>query len=142
MRQPRSASEAEVDFEFDESEWPIVVVRWRGRPSDPSIVAGLKRMDAILARGERFGLIIDSREAGGLTPEQRALLVEHMKRNEELTKKYLVQAFVATDLISRTLYWGVQLVSPSPFPTKVFRDVESARAWLTDVLGASRQIRE
>lgn len=127
-----------MDFEFDETEWPIVVVRWHGRPSDPSIVAGLKRMDAILARGQRFGLIIDSRGAGGLTPEQRALLVQHMKQNEELNRKYLVQAFVAGDLISRTLYWGVQLISPPPFPTKVFGDFEAARAWLEDVLGTSR----
>jgi len=128
-----------VDFQFDETEWPIVVVRWHGRPSDPSIVAGLKRMDALLARGERFGLLIDSRGSGGLTPEQRGLLVQHMKRNEELNRKYLVQAFVADDLIARTLYWGVQLISPSPFPTKVFREIEAARAWLADELGASRR---
>lgn len=128
-----------MDFQFDETEWPIVVVRWHGRPSDPSIVAGLKRMDALLARGERFGLLIDSRGSGGLTPEQRGLLVQHMKRNEELNRKYLVQAFVADDLIARTLYWGVQLISPSPFPTKVFREIEAARAWLADELGASRR---
>ena len=102
-------------------------------------MAALARMDSFVARGERFGLLIDSRGSGGLTPEQRGLLVAHMKKNEELNTKYLVQAFVADDLIARTLYWGVQLISPAPFPTKVFRDFEAARAWLADVLGASRR---
>jgi hypothetical protein len=128
-----------VDFEFDESAWPIVVVRWHGRPSDPSLVAALARMDSFVARCERFGLLIDSRGGGGLTPEQRGLLIAHMKKNEALNTKYLVQAFVAGDLIARTLYWGVQLISPAPFPTKVFRDFEAAHAWLADTLGASRR---
>jgi len=129
-----------LDFEFDESSWPVVVLRWQRRPSDASMIAGLARIDSFLARGERFGLIIDSRGSLGLTPEQRAMLVGHMKQNVELNKKYLVQALVATDLISRTLYWGVQLVMPPPFPSKVFRDFDAARAWVVEMLerGAGR----
>ena len=129
-----------MDFEFDESSWPVVVLRWQRRPSDASMIAGLARIDSFLARGERFGLIIDSRGSLGLTPEQRAMLVGHMKQNVELNKKYLVQALVATDLISRTLYWGVQLVMPPPFPSKVFRDFDAARAWVVEMLerGAGR----
>jgi hypothetical protein len=124
-----------VDFEFDESSWPIVVLRWRARPSDASVIAGLAHMDALLARGERFGLIVDSRGSQSLTPEQRGMMIAHMKRNAELNAKYLVQAFVANDLIARTLYWGVQLISPPPFPSKVFGEFEAARAWIGDMLG-------
>ena len=130
-----------MDFEFDESSWPIVVLRWQGRPSDASVIAALARMDSMLARRERFGLIIDSRGSLGLTPEQRGMLVAHMKRNVELNEKYLVQALVATDLISRTLYWGVQVVMPPPYPSKVFREFDAARAWIVEMLerGAGRR---
>jgi hypothetical protein len=124
-----------VEIEIDESEWPVVVVRWRGRPSDASLVAGLARMDGWLARGERFAMIVDTRGGEGLTPEQRRMLLAHMKRNVELNTKSLVQAFVANDLLSRSLYWGVQLLMPSPFPSKVFRELDAARAWAIETLG-------
>ena len=135
---PVASPEAEVEFEFDESSLPIIVVRWQGRPSDASIVAGLARLDAMLARGQRFGLIVDSRGSGGFTPEQRSMLVAHMKQNTELNKKYLVQAFVSDEFVTRTMYWGVQLLLPSPFPSKVFGDIDAARAWLSDMLGIRR----
>jgi hypothetical protein len=124
-----------VDLEIDDSAWPIVVARWQGRPSDASLAASLARMDGWLARGERFGLLIDSRGGEGFTPEQRTLLVKHMKRNVERTEKYLVQAVVADNLISRTLYWGVQLLFPSPFPSKVFGNIDAARTWIVETLG-------
>jgi hypothetical protein len=124
-----------VEIEIDESEWPVVVVRWQGRPSDSSLVAGLARMDGLLARGERFAMVVDTRGGEGLTPEQRKMLLAHMKRNVELNTKFLVQAFVANDLLSRSLYWGVQLLMPSPFPSKVFGDFGAARAWAIEVLG-------
>jgi len=125
-----------VEIEIDESEWPVIVVRWRGRPSDASLVAGLARMDGWLARGERFAMIVDTSGGEGLTPEQRRMLLAHMKRNIELNTKSLVQAFVANDLLSRSLYWGVQLLMPSPFPSKVFRELDAARAWAIETLGA------
>jgi hypothetical protein len=66
------------------------------------------------------------------------MLVAHMKRNAELNKKYLVQAFVSDEFVTRTMYWGVQLLLPSPFPSKVFGDIDAARAWLSDMLGIVR----
>jgi len=130
-----------VDLETDDSAWPIVVGRLQGRPSDTALRAALARLDGWLARGERFGLLIDSRGGGALTPEQRTLLIAHMKENAELTKKFLVQAVVADNLISRSLYWAVQLFFPAPFPSKVFGDVDAARAWLLETLrrGDARQ---
>ncbi|HEX6276768.1 MAG TPA: STAS/SEC14 domain-containing protein [Polyangiaceae bacterium] len=128
-----------MDFQFDETSWPIVVLRWQGRPTDASVTAGLARLDAFLARKERFGLIVDSRGSTALTPEQRGMMLAHMKRNMEENEKYLVQAFVANDFIARTLYWGVQLFMPPPFPSKVFGEFEAARAWVADVLGASER---
>ncbi len=132
----RGVGEVEaVEIEVDESEWPVIVVRWQGLLSDASLAAGLVRMDALLARGERFAIIVDTRGGEGLTPEQRKMVLAHMKRNVELNTRFLVQAFVANDLLSRSLYWGVQLLMPSPFPSKVFGEFDAARAWALEMLG-------
>jgi hypothetical protein len=128
-----------VDLRLDESSWPIVVGHWDGRPSDAALMAALARLVALLARGERFALIVDTRGGGVLTPEQRRLIVSHMQQNAERNAKYLVQAVVATSVITKTLYWGVQLLSPPPFPSKVFAGMEAARAWVADELGSATQ---
>jgi hypothetical protein len=138
---PHGQRQVEVDFEFDDSTWPIVVVRWHGRPSEASLVAGLERLDTLLGRGERFGLLVDSRGSAGLSPELRRLVVSHMQKNAELNAKYLIQAFVADSLLMRTLYWAVQLLLPSPFPSKVFDDFDKARAWIVNELGDSARPR-
>lgn len=130
-----------MDLKIDDSSWPIVVGRWQGRPSDASLVAALARLDTLLARGERFGLIVDTRGGSVLTPEQRRIIVSHMKQNVEQNAKYLVQAVVVDSVVARTLYWGVQLLSPPPFPSKVFGDIEAARAWVADELGSSTERR-
>jgi hypothetical protein len=127
-----------MEVEFDESGWPIVVARWVGSNLDADISHVLGRLDGWLARGERFGLLIDARGAGGLSPEQRAVVLAHMKANAARTAELLVQATVFDNLIQRTLFYGVNLLFPSPFPSKVFGDVSSAEAWLRATLAKPR----
>ena len=127
-----------MEVEFDESGWPIVVARWIGSNLDADISPVLARIDGWLARGERFGLLIDARGAKGLSPEQRALVIDHMKANAALTAERMVQATVFDALVQRTLFYAVNLLFPNPFPSKVFGDVESAHAWLEATLAAPR----
>ena len=122
----------------DETAWPLVAVQWRGAISDATLGTFLSQMDGWLARGERFGLLIDSREAQGLSPEQRSRLIAHMKKQSGLTARFLVQAIVLDSLLQRTLFYGINLIFPNPFPSKVFGDVAAARAWLLEVLGDAR----
>ena len=127
-----------MEVEFDDSGWPIVVARWVGSNLDADISPVLARIDGWLARGERFGLLIDARGAKGLSPEQRTLVLDHMKANAALTAERLVQATVFDTLVQRTLFYGVNLLFPSPFPSKVFGDVASAHAWIRATLAAPR----
>lgn len=122
----------------DETAWPLVTVQWRGAISDATLNSFLAQMDGWLSRGERFGLLIDSLGSQGLSPEQRARLIAHMKRQSALTAQFLVQAIVLDSLLQRTLFYGINLIFPNPFPSKVFGDVAAARAWLLDVLGVAR----
>jgi hypothetical protein len=127
-----------MDVEYDESAWPIVVARWK-RSIDADVTPVLRKMDGWLARG-RFGLLIDSRGAESLSPEQRNRIVQHMKANAALTKERLVQAVVIDNLVHRTLFYGVNLIFPLPFPNKVFSDTETARLWLASELGLGSEL--
>jgi hypothetical protein len=116
----------------------LAIVQWSGDIEDATLNAFLVQMDAWLGRGERFALLIDSREARGLSPEQRARLLAHMKRQAALTSRLLVQAIVLQSLLQRTLFYGINLIFPNPFPSKVFADVTSAEQWLLSMLGVTR----
>ncbi len=123
---------------IDETEWPIVVVQWHGPLGEAELRAFLARLDTWLQRGERFGLLIDSRAAQGMSPEQRVQVIDHMKQRAPLTSRLLVQAIVLHSLIQRTLFYGINLLFPNPFPSKVFASPEPARAWLDATLKVSR----
>jgi hypothetical protein len=98
---------------------------------ESDLASFLWRMDAWLARGQRFGLLIDSRGASGMSPEQRAALIAHMKSRAAITTRVLVQAVVLDSLLQRTLFYAVNLLFPNPFPSKIFGDPEAARLWLS-----------
>lgn len=115
---------------IDETTWPYVTVRWEGTVEDATLSTFLLRMDGWLARGERFALLIDSRGARGFSPEQRTRVIAHMKERAHDTARYLTQAIVLDNMIQRTLFQWVNLLFPSPFPTRVFGDVTAARTWL------------
>jgi stage II sporulation SpoAA-like protein len=126
-----------MGFEFDDQSWPIVKARWEGTVTDQDVDAMLSRIDAYLARQQRFGLLIDSRGGGGLSPEQRQRVLAHMKRQAHLTVQWLAQAVVIDNLIQRTLYYGFRLLMPTPFPSQAFANVEAAEAWLIEAVGAA-----
>ena len=122
-------------MEVDDSGWPLVKVRWLGAPQDTEIKSFLSRMDLWLARGQRFGLLVDSRGGQGLSPEQRRAIMDHMKAHSDSSSKYLVQAVVMDNLVQRTLYYAIHLVSPFPFTTRGFAAEDEAWSWLKAELG-------
>ncbi len=126
-----------MGFEFDDRGWPVVKARWSGTSSDRDVDSALGRIDEYLSRADRFGLLIDSRGGGGFSPEQRNRVLGHMKARAQLTSRLLVQAVVIDNLIQRTLYYGVRLLLPSPFPSKVFANPEAGEAWLRHELAAA-----
>ena len=123
-----------MGFEMDERGYPIVVARWEGTVSDGELEVALARIDVLLTRGERFGLMLDSRAGGGFSAKQRGLIIAHMKANAERTARLLVQAAVIDNALQRTLFYAVNLIFPSPFPNKIFSSTEAARQWLSATL--------
>jgi hypothetical protein len=130
-----------MDLDVDEAAWPIVTVRWVGIPSDSTLTTFLGCMERWLAGGQRFGLLLDTRSGGGLSPEQRVRVIQHMKSQASLTSKYYVQAMVIDSVVQRTLFYGVNVIFKNPFPSKVFAEPESARAWLESELATPHDTR-
>jgi stage II sporulation SpoAA-like protein len=126
-----------MGFDFDDRSWPIVKARWSGTVGDQDVDAMLSRVNTYFARQQRFGLLIDSRGGGGLSPEQRQRVLAHMKQQAHLTSRWLVQAVVIDNLIQRTLYYAFRLLMPTPFPSKAFADIQSAEAWLVEAVAAA-----
>ncbi len=126
---------------IEQTSWPLVVVRWTGTLEEGTLDAFLGQMDQWLAREERFGLLVDSRGARGLPPDQRQRLIRHMQQRAPQTSRLLVQAIVLDSLLQRTLFYGINLLFPNPFPSRVFAEVAPAQAWLEDQLGlGSREV--
>jgi hypothetical protein len=119
-----------MDLDVDETAWPIVTVRWVGIPSDSTLTTFLGCMDRWLAKEQRFGLLMDTRSGGGLSPEQRVRVLGHMKAQASLTAKYYVQAMVIDNVVQRTLFYGINVIFKNPFPSKIFAEPEPARSWL------------
>lgn len=117
-------------MDIDESAWPIVTMQWQGIPTDTDMTQFLARIDGWLDRGERFGLLVDPLGSGVLTPEQRVRTIGHMRANATRTSRLLVQAIVIQSRIQRTLFYGINLIFPNPFPSKVFAEASAARLWL------------
>jgi hypothetical protein len=126
-----------MDMQIDETEWPLVVVSWSELPSDSTLSRFLTSLTAWLDRGERFGLLLDTRGSGVLSPEQRVRVLSHMKAEADRTRDLLLQAIVIQSLVQRTLFYGVNLLFPNPFPSKVFAELQPARAWLLATLSQS-----
>jgi hypothetical protein len=117
-------------MEVDESQWPLVVVRWRGRATDADFDAFFVVLDRWLAQDTTFGLLLDSRGAQGVSSEQRHRIVTEIKTRSALLERNLIQAVVFDNPIQRALYFAVAWAFPMPFPSKSFSDLDSARVWL------------
>ncbi len=125
-----------MGIQVDDSGWPQVEVRWHGVITDAEVAEVLAHTDRWLARRQRFGLLLDSRGALGMTSAQRVQVVGYMRRRAPDTSRYLVQAIVIDNVITRTLLAAVQLIYPYPFPNRAFAEPGAARVWLASMLSS------
>ena len=121
----------------DDAAWPLVTMRWQGSVTDGAVAEFLVQMDRWLDRGERFGLLLDTRGSRGLTPDQRGVLLAYMKRRADATHRLLVQAVVIDNQIIRALYAAFNWIFPMRFVTSTFSDPDTARTWLLAQLSAT-----
>src|SRR3712207_5386987 len=75
---------------FDESRWPLMVIRYQRGYTMDDWKAHIDKMNQILDRHAHFGWVSDTSEVGsGGTVEQRKLIVENLQRRQQEFATYV-----------------------------------------------------
>lgn len=115
---------------FDDSLWPLLILRIVGEPSNQQFEEYLDVSASYLHRGERHVVIADVLRAGIESAEQRRKRAEWMVRHEAPTRELLLgNAFVINSPFVRLgLNLLLHLRQP-PWPYLVVPRLEPAVAW-------------
>lgn len=124
----------------DESAWPVFRVRMPKEPmSDEELVAHLDQIEALCRRRESFALLVDVREAPGMSANHRRLVAARLRALSRREPALLVAiGVVLGSTVQRGVFTALQwLVGHTP-PARAFATPEEATSWLRDALGARR----
>lgn len=117
---------------IDESRSPVVVVTMLRQPMrDEAFNAHLKGISALWRRGERFGLVVDVRDAPPLPAHQRRMVAENLDRQAEQHPYLLVGvAVVLSSGIQRGVVSVLTWLARRPFELQPFATVELGARWI------------
>ncbi|HSP80938.1 MAG TPA: STAS/SEC14 domain-containing protein [Myxococcaceae bacterium] len=117
---------------FDDSLWPLLVVKFTGVPTTPQWEAYLEELTRHLERGERFIALADMSGMSGTGPsEQRFQQVEWLKQHEaRLRELHLGAAIVITSPVVRLAVSVVFFLKPAPMPYFIASNVTDAAEWV------------
>ena len=77
-----------MPFEFDESQWPIAILRAIGEATTDDVDKYLEIQDRLIGQKQPHVLIWDSRQAKLIKPLQRRRLATWISEHEAELKKY------------------------------------------------------
>ena len=118
-------------YAVDASRFPKVQVRFVGALTDEAFRAYLNEYGALLARGERYGIVFDATQADRPTAVQRRMQSEWIHANEPVLRRLCVGgAFAISSSLVRGAMQAILWVSPLPFEHVVVERVADADAWL------------
>lgn len=128
-------------LETDDSDWPIVVHRTVGIPSEAQVDLFIARASEHLSRGERYVVIFDNAQAGRATAYMRTRATEWLEENgEALGRGCLGTALVFRNAALRFVMSAVMLVVRHPVPIRVCKSMDEAWAWAEEQLAAERRM--
>jgi len=123
---------------IDESGWPLVHVRWAGHVSGDDIDAHFDEMLAVVARGQRFGLVMSIAELDNPTAALRRRAADRLKASAAAAAGVIVcNGHVVASTTVRGILTAIYWLSPPPFPTKVFTDPKEAEGWVRSQLASA-----
>jgi hypothetical protein len=128
-----------ASFTFDDSLWPLMVVRLRGELSRQEFERYLARATQTLQRHDRHVCIFDVSELHLFSTEQRQRQVEWLKANEVLMRQKLLGiAYVVTSATVRLTMSVIFHFKPPPVPYTLVSNLEEAGAWAAMRLDEAR----
>ncbi len=120
---------------FDESEKPLMRMTYQGVPDDAEWERHIAVMSDWARRNEVYGVVIDAREVGRITPTQRRGIMDWITRDKgHLRLNCAGGAMIFASPLQQGLWTAISWVTPSPIPVKMFSDVPSAEHWVRSQL--------
>lgn len=120
-------------FEFDDSLYPLVVVRTPARFHDDDFVGLFRRFEANFARRERYALLLDTTPVSHVpTATQRALISDWEKAHVADTRRWNVgTALVVTSALVRGVLTALAWAVPDETPRVHVKTEAEAAEWCT-----------
>ncbi|OJH42119.1 hypothetical protein [Cystobacter ferrugineus] len=115
---------------FDDSRWPLLVLRLPGNLSTPEHLACLDAFAAYLQRGERFVMLVDLSRVGMVPLDQRWRQVEWFEKHERALLKCVqgTAVLLTSPLVQLSLSAILHFIRFYP-PLATFADLAGAEAW-------------
>ncbi|HZH78016.1 MAG TPA: hypothetical protein VEY88_18455 [Archangium sp.] len=120
---------------FDDSLWPLLVVKFVGAPTNQQQEAYLSQLRDYLRHGERYVSILDTRLLRMMSSEQRVRQAEFIKENEGLLRQVtLGMAAIVTSPLIRLAASVFLHLKPMPTPYYCAPTLPAAADWTADRL--------
>lgn len=112
---------------FDDSLWPLVILRAQGVPTDQETKEYHARSLSYLARGEKYVTIADLGQLGMLSPAQRRMQAEYLQENAAaLQERLLGTATIIHSMPVRLAMHAILPFKRIPMPFVVVADMDAA----------------
>jgi hypothetical protein len=112
---------------FDDSLWPLVILRAQGVPTDQEMKEYHARSLSYLERGEKYVTIADLGQLGMLSPSQRRMQAEYLQENAAaLHERLLGSATIVDSTPLRLALYAILPFKRMPMPFVVVADMDSA----------------
>ncbi len=132
-------------FSYDDSHWPMLLVRLEGAPSDAQYAEFFAHGHATLLRRERYVSIFDFNHLTLPSPAQRQRQIQWAREHEALLREYVLgSAFVLSSPFVRTMMNLFFHFAPTPAPYVVVPTLRAGVSWAVERLelaGLSTQSR-
>ncbi len=123
---------------YDNRFAPVYLVSFEGTPSRDDFIGYLDYLSAILARGERYAVIVDASSASGLPSELRKLQTAWIRINQRAIRNLCIgTSFVIVRSFIRRILSLMLMGQPLPAPTFTTDTLPSAVMWTVERLQIS-----
>jgi hypothetical protein len=118
-------------IQFDDSRWPIVVVRYPHVIDPRDWDAHMARVVGYVKQDQPWGMINDSRGAARPTATQRQGIVNMYDDHENLVRKnWRATAIVFDSQLVVGVLTALSWARPLPHPFKSFTDYDEGASWI------------
>jgi len=125
-----AASRQGFTVDYDDSRFPLVLIRAHGAATDAEFVDYLGVMERPLLRRERFVEIFDATYTAPSPAVQRRQVAEWIRERAGLLKTYQIGvAFVIPSALVRGALTAILWIQPHPSPHTVVATLAEAERW-------------